>query len=448
MRPKKPETTRSGDLFRARLDQIINLRHELAQLAGQIDWDFIDGEIAPLYSEKGRPGIPTRFAIGLLLLKQIYGLSDEGVCERWVYDPYFQYFTGEEFFQHEFPHERSDLSHWRKRLGDRLELLLAESLRVAHASGALRSKDLARVTVDTTVQPKNITFPTDAKLLHAAIKGLNRLADKHGVRLRQSYVRVARHAAMMAGRYAHAKQFNRHRRQLRFLRSRLGRLIRDIGRKIAGRPDLEAALALPLTQASQIRSQQQRQRGWKLYSFHAPETECIGKGKASAPYEFGVKVSIVTTNARAPGGQFVLHAKALPGNPYDGHTLRDVIDQTQKLTGREIERAYVDKGYRGHDTENPRRVFISGQKRGVFGVIKRELRRRSAIEPVIGHLKAEGHRGPCYLKGRTGDAANAILSAVGYNFRRILAWLRILLRLFLIAIMRLSINRSALNPTS
>jgi IS5 family transposase len=448
MRPKKPETTRSGDLFRARLDQIINLRHELAQLAGQIDWDFIDGEIAPLYSDKGRPGIPTRFAIGLLLLKQIYGLSDDGVCERWVYDPYFQYFTGEEFFQHEFPHERSDLSHWRKRFGDRLELLLAESLRVAHASGALRSKDLARVTVDTTVQPKNITFPTDAKLLHAAIKGLNRLADKHGVRLRQSYVRVARHAAMMAGRYAHAKQFNRHRRQLRFLRSRLGRLIRDIGRKIAGHPDLEAALALPLTQASQIRSQQQRQRGWKLYSFHAPETECIGKGKASAPYEFGVKVSIVTTNARAPGGQFVLHAKALPGNPYDGHTLRDVIDQTQKLTGREIERAYVDKGYRGHDTENPHRVFISGQKRGVFGVIKRELRRRSAIEPVIGHLKAEGHLGRCYLKGRTGDAANAILSAVGYNFRRILAWLRILLRLFLIAIIRLLINRSALNPTS
>ena len=436
MRPKKPETTRSGDLFRARLDQIINLRHELAQLAGKIDWDWIDGEIAPLYSDQGRPGLPTRFAIGLLLLKQIYGLSDEGVCERWVYDPYFQFFTGEEFFQHEFPHERSDLSHWRKRLGGKLELLLAESLRVAHASGALRSQDLKRVTVDTTVQPKNISFPTDAKLLHAAIKGLNRLANKHGVRLRQSYVRVARHAAMMAGRYAHAKQFNRHRRQLRILRSRLGRLIRDIGRKIAGHQDIEAAFALPLARASQIRGQQQRQRGWKLYSFHAPETECIGKGKASAPYEFGVKVSIVTTNARAPGGQFVLHAKALPGNPYDGHTLRDVIDQTQKLTGREIERAYVDKGYRGHDAQNTRRVFISGQKRGVFGVIKRELRRRSAIEPVIGHLKAEGHLGRCYLKGRSGDAANAILSAVGYNFRRILAWLRVLLRQILKALLR------------
>ena len=446
MRPKKHETTRSGDLFRARLDQIINLKHELAQLADAIDWDWIDGEIAPLYSEKGRPGIETRFAVGLLLLKHIYGLSDEGVCERWVYDPYFQHFTWEEFFQHEFPHERSDLSHWRKRLGDKLELLLAESLRVAHESGALRTRDLKRVTVDTTVQPKNISFPTDAKLLHAAIKGLTRLAQKHGVRLRQSYARVAKRAAMMAGRYAHAKQFNRHHRELRLLRTRLGRIIRDIRRKIAGQPTLEEAFVTPLSRASQIRSQQQRQRGWKLYAFHAPEVECIGKGKASAPYEFGVKASIVTTNARAPGGQFVLHAKALPGNPYDGHTLRAVIEDTQKLTGCEIERAYVDKGYRGHDAQNPRRVFISGQKRGVFGVIKRELRRRSAIEPVIGHMKAEGHLGRCYLKGRAGDAANAILTAVGYNFRRILEWLRALLRLILIALLQAVAAQSVLNP--
>jgi IS5 family transposase len=223
MRPKQHETTGSSDLFRARLEQIINMKHELVQLAGKIDWDWIDGEIAPHYSDKGRPGIETRFVIGLLLLKHIYGLSDEGVCERWVHDPYFQHFTGEEFFQHEFPHERSDLSHWRKRLGDKLEILLAESLRVAHDSGALRTRDLKRVTVDTTVQPKSITFPTDAKLLHAAIKGLNRLAGQHGVRLRQSYLRIAKRAAMMAGRYAHAKQFNRHRRELRILRRLKGR---------------------------------------------------------------------------------------------------------------------------------------------------------------------------------------------------------------------------------
>jgi IS5 family transposase len=256
--------------------------------------------------------------IGLLLLKHIFGLSDEGVCERWVYDPYFQHFTGEEFFQHTFPHERSGLSHWRKRLGGKLDLLLAESLRLAHETGALCTRDLKRVTVDTTVQPKAITFPTDAKLLHAAIKGLNRLARQSGVRLRQSYLRIAKRAAMMAGRYAHAKQFKRHGRQLRLLRSRLGRIIRDIRHKIAGRPDLEEALQYPLGRAEQIRSQQQRQRGFKLYSFHAPEVECIGKGKAAAPY--GVKTSIVTTNACAPGGQFVLHARCLiPG--FDGAPL-------------------------------------------------------------------------------------------------------------------------------
>ena len=209
MRPKQRETSKSDDLFRARLDQIINPEHELLRLAAKIDWTWIDGEIAPLYSEHGRPAVPTRFMIGLLLLKHIYALSDEDVCERWVENPYFQFFTGEEFFQHTFPHERSGLSHWRKRLGDKLGLLLAESLRVAHTSGALRPRDLVRVTVDTTVQPKNITFPTDAKLVHAAIKGLNRLARQHGVPLRQSYLRLAKRAAMMAGRYAHAKQFNR-----------------------------------------------------------------------------------------------------------------------------------------------------------------------------------------------------------------------------------------------
>jgi len=150
MRPNKPKTTGEGDLFRARLDQIINMKHELVQLAARIDWDWIDREVAPLYSENGRPGIATRFVIGLLLLKHIYGLSDEGVCERWVYDPYFQHFTGEEFFQHQFPHERSDLSHWRKRLGSKLELLPAESLRLAHAtaSGAPATSNGSRWTPD------------------------------------------------------------------------------------------------------------------------------------------------------------------------------------------------------------------------------------------------------------------------------------------------------------
>src|SRR5262249_35432203 len=243
MRPKKHETTGSADLFRARLDQIINMRHELVQLAGKIDWEFVDGEIAPLYSDGGRPGIATQFVIGLFLLKHIYGLSDEGVCERWVYDPYFQHFTGEEFFQHEFPHERSDLSHWRKRLGGKLELLLAESLRVAHESGALRTKDLARGTVDTTGQPKDITCPTDAKLLHAEIRGQPGGPGRRGGGRRQQYVPTPSGPVMRGGLYPHPKHSTPPRRQLRICPTRLGRLIRDIRRKIAGNAELEAVFA-------------------------------------------------------------------------------------------------------------------------------------------------------------------------------------------------------------
>ncbi len=425
MRPGKQEWTGAQDLFRARLDQIINMQQDLVKLAGTIDWAWIDQELAACFSEEGRPGLTTRFMVGLLLLKQIYGLSDEEVCARWVYDPYFQHFTGEEFFAHAFPHERSGMSHWRKRIGPKLDLLLAESLRVADASGALKTDDLARITIDTTVQPKNVTHPTDAKLMLTAIEKLGTQAKAQGLKLRQSYARLAKRAALMAGRYTHAKQFKRANRELRFLRTRLGRLIRDIRRKIDGREPLQRLFAEPLSKALQIRWQNHNQRGRKLYSWHAPETECIGKGKAHKPYEFGTKVSIATTNHRCKGGQFVLHAKALPGNPYDGHTLAGVIAETQRLTGREIERAYVDKGYRGHDAPRPLRVFISGQKRGVHGAIKRELRRRSAIEPVIGHMKSDGHLGRNYLKGRHGDQVNAVLSAIGHNLRLILNWLRL-----------------------
>ncbi len=434
MRPKQQGKADHDDLFKTRLDHFINMKHELVVLAGKIDWAWLDQQLAEYFSDQGRPAEPVRFMLGMFILKHTYALSDEQVWERWVHDPYFQYFTGEEFFQHHLPHERSGMSHWRNRIGETLDVLLAESLRIAHDSGALKTSDLARVTVDTTVQPKNITFPTDAKLLLVAIEQLGKLAKAHGVELRQSYARVARTAAMMAGRYAHAKQFKRMNGRIKFLRTRLGRIIRDIERKIKGNEALGAAFAVPLIKARQIRGQKQRQRGWKLYSWHAPETECIAKGKAHKPYEFGVKVSLTTTNKRCKGGQFILHAKALPGNPYDGHTLKEVLEETEALTGREIERVYVDKGYVGHDAPKPRRVFRSGQKRGVHGQIKKELRRRSAIEPVIGHCKSDGHLDRNYLKGRQGDQINAVMSAVGYNFRLILKWLKALLGQIIAAI--------------
>ena len=256
---------------------------------------------------------------------------------------------------------------------------------------------------------------------------------------------MGKFALIQHQRYAHAKQFKRANRTLRKLRTYLGRVIRDIGRKIENNDALEAKFASLLALARRVREQQQRQRGPKVYSLHAPEVECIGKGKAHRPYEFGVKVSVATTLKHCKGGQFVTHVKALPGNPYDGHTLAIVIPDMEALVGSTIARILVDKGYRGHNAppDHKFRVFISGQKRGVTPQIKRELRRRSAVEPVIGHLKAEHRMGRNYLWLRRGDANNAVLAAVGYNFRRLIRWLRLLLRQLLAALCPASL----INPT-
>jgi transposase, IS5 family len=434
----KPRDNRHKDLFRPALDEIIDLDHALARLAREIDWDFLDGRFASVCAAgPGQPPLPSRLVAGLFILKHMHDLSDEVLCARWIENPYYQYFCGEESFRHRLPFDRSSLTRWRQRLGEaQLAALLQESLSVAHRTGALATKDLERVVVDTTVQPKNVAFPTDVKLTHKAIVMLGRLARKHGVPLRQSYVRVAKRAAIMAGRYAHAKQFKRHNRMLKFLRIRLGRVIRDIRRKTEGDEALKATFAAPLSRADQLRRQKQRQRGRKLYSWHAPEVECIGKGKARTPYEFGCKVSIATPVTKPKGGQFVLHAQALHGNPYDGHTLGPVIEEMQTLTGVEVRRIHVDKGYRGHNYPNKVRVWISGQVRRVTKSIRREMKRRAAVEPVIGHVKAEHRMERNYLKGRDGDRANAVLAAAGYNFSLLIRWFEALLRALIAAILK------------
>jgi len=264
--------------------------------------------------------------------------------------------------------------------------------------------------------------------MHRAIEKLVGLAKKTGVPLRQSYARLAKRAAIMVGRYSHAHQFKRARHQLKFLRTRLGRVIRDIGRKIDGKPELERRFGPLLDLALRVRFQDHRQRGPKVYALHAPEVECIGKGKARAPYEFGCKVSIATPATRPKGGQFVLHARALHGNPFDGHTLGPVLASLEALTGVETRRIHVDRGYRGHNHPHKFRVWITGQARRVTRTIRREMRRRAAVEPVIGHLKAEHRLGRNYLKGRDGDRINAVLAAAGYNFSLLLRWLAGLLR--------------------
>jgi IS5 family transposase len=433
MRPQERRDSGQTDLLRSRLDAIIDMSHPLVKLAVTVDWRFLEQRFGAVYEDTpGRPPLPTRLMAGLAILKHTYDLSDDVLCERWVENPYYQFFCGEEFFQHRLVFDRSSLTRWRQRMGEeKLQVLLQESLSVAARSAAIKPTDLNRVIVDTTVQPKNVMFPTDARLLNRAREILVRLAKRHGIKLRQSYARVGKFALIQHQRYAHAKQFKRANRALRKLRTYLGRVIRDIARKMDGMVDLLGKIALGrmLALARRVLDQKQRQRGPKVYSLHAPEVECIGKGKAHRPYEFGVKVSVATTLAHAKSGQFVTHVKALPGNPYDGHTLATVIPEMEMLVGNTIERILADKGYRGHNAppDYKFRVFTSGQKRRMTPKIKRELRRRSAVEPVIGHLKSEHRMGRNYLWHHSGDASNAVLAAVGYNFRRLIKWLRLLL---------------------
>jgi IS5 family transposase len=265
--------------------------------------------------------------------------------------------------------------------------------------------------------------------MHRARERLVRLAKAQGIDLRQSYERVGKAALIQHQRYAHAKQFKRDNKALRKLRTLLGRVIRDINRKTANDPVQKAIFATQISLATRVRDQRQRQRGKKVYSLHAPEVECIGKGKAHKPYEFGVKVSVATPIQRCKGGQFVAHIQALPGAPYDGHTLEKILPEIERQIGNNLTRIVADAGYKGHNATDKHKlkVFTSGQKRGVTDSVKRDLRRRAAVEPVIGHLKAEHRMGRNYLAGRTGDAINAVLAAVGYNFSLLRKWLKLLL---------------------
>ena len=434
----KPRDERQKDLFRPALEQIIDMGDPLVRLAQEIDWSFLEQRFASACEAgPGQPPLPARLIAGLFILKHTHSLSDEALCARWLENPYYQYFRGEQAFRHELPFERSSMSRWRGRLGEEnLAALLQESLSVAHKTGALETKDLERVVADTTVQPKAIAHPTDARLMYRAIEKLVALAKREGVPLRQSYLRVGKRAAIMVGRYTHAHQFKRARRMLRFLRTRLGRLIRDIGRKIDSDQAREALFIPLLSLASQVRRQDRHQRG--AQDLCSP---CPGGGmhrQGQGPYTLRVRLQGQRGDPDdlTQGGQFILHAKALHGNPYDGHTLGPIIADLERLTGVETRRIHVDKGYRGHNHPPRFRVWISGQVRRVTASIRREMRRRAAVEPVIGHLKAEHRMGRNYLKGPEGDRINAVLDAAGYNFSLLLRWLAELLRALILKLVR------------
>ena len=418
------------DLFRQELVNLVDQRHELCVLAGKIDWRALERQFGGLCAAGvGRPGHPIRLMVGLQLLKYLRNISDEEIVATWVENPYWQYFCGEQYFRHDLPIDPSLMTGFRHRIGSEgYEFILGLTVQIGLATKTIAASSMAVVNVDTTVQDKAVAFPTDARLLNKARIALVKLGVQCGIKLRQPYTFIGQKAFVQSARYAHARQFNRAKAQTKKLRVMLGRVIRDSQRKSAQlqlSTKAQARLNKLLAIARRIHSQQRvRAQGDppKIYSVHAPEVECIAKGKAHKQYEFGVKVGLVTTSKES----FVLAAASLPGNPYDGHTLKQCLDQAERCSGVAASQVFVDKGYKGHGCNTDAcKVFISGAKRGITPALHKRLKRRSAIEPMIGHMKSDSRLARNFLKGTNGDAVNALLCACAHNLRKILNKLRL-----------------------
>jgi IS5 family transposase len=443
----------TADFFRARIDAMINLSDPLAVLATRLPWDLIEASLAAKFerqsragqilegqdmfgatqvlegagsSNAGRPKLPIRLMASLLFLKHSFNLSDEEVAARWSENVLWQYFSGMTYYEHRLPCDPTQIGRFRRDLGEEgLELLLKATIDTAVAIAAVKPKELERVIVDTTVQEKAIAHPVDSRLLEIARHKVVSAARRAGIQLKQTFVKEGKQLRRRAGGYAHAKQFRRLKRVVKRQRTILGIVMREVQRKRQG-PDFAPAqpkavsdLMMWLERAERIRTQQRNDKN-KLYALHAPEVECIGKGKARKPYEFGVKSAVVVSHKHG----LMLGARTFRGNPYDGHILSAVLEQVTNLTQDlplKLKHIVVDLGFRGVDADNPDQQLIH---RGKFKSLSLQqkgwLRRRQAVEPAIGHLKSDHRMDRCWLQGALGDALHAISCAAGYNLRWLL----------------------------
>lgn len=456
----------TDDFFRARLDQMIDLRHPLAVLAGRLPWGQIEAALAPAFARQNRRGqvtpgsdlfgttleiagagvsaagrsrLPIRLMAALLYLKHAFNLSDEELVARWSENVVWQYFSGQDYYTPKLPCDATQIGRFRTAIGEAgVEELLKATIDTAVQTKAVRPAEFERVIVDTTVQEKAIAHPVDSRLLEIARAKIVQAAKRVGIALKQTFVKEGKALRRKAGGYAHAKQFKRLRRTVKRQRTLLGIVLREIKRKLATvigeSPSVVTQLNTLLERAERIRTQQPKDKN-KLYALHAPEVECIGKGKARKPYEFGVKASIAVTHK----GGLIVGAWTFPGNPYDGHILSAQLEQTNILledVGRSPKEVVVDLGFRGVDRDNPRvEIIHRGKYKSLTKQQRRWLKRRQAVEPAIGHLKSDHRMDRCWLQGQLGDVLHAVLCAAGYNLR----WL-------LRAMLRLGLKATFLRP--
>lgn len=412
--PKRPQI----QMFQTVLTTFINLDHELCLLAKKIDWDYLEKEFAPLYGTTGRPSVPIRTIVGLLLLKQMYNLGDETVMDRWLENPYWQHFCGEIYFQYKLPFDPSDFVHFRKRIGeDGMKKIFEQSI-LLFEKDTLR-KATKEVRVDTTVQEKNITFPTDRKLYTKVLEYCHRIAKQEGISFKRTYSRQIKDLQ-------HQLRFAKSPKNYRKNQKLLGKFFRIVvklhNELIDQLTEEQTAPHYDKLQLMYRVLTQERHDTDKVYSLHAPEVKCIAKGKDHKTYEFGNKSSFAYT--REVG--IIVGAMAFEDNLYDGHTLEPQLEQIKEITGYQPKIAIVDRGYRGQNIIGDTLV-VSPKKLKRESYYKRRQRQarqrsRAGVEGLISHLKTDHRMLRNYLSGVLGDKINTLLAASAYNMRK---WMRL-----------------------
>lgn len=395
------------------LEDTLNKNHPLFILSNRIDWQLFEDAFAPLYcTNNGRPAKPIRLMVGLLILKHLRNVSDESVVEQWTENLYYQYFCGLQQFSTDSPCASSDLTHFRKRIGEAgIELIFKESIRINGKDG-----DDSDVSVDTTVQEKNITFPTDSKLHKKIIKKCLDISKKESITLRQTYTRTLKKLSVDQRFRNHPKNKGKARKADRKVKTIAGRLVRELQRHLGESSVYQRFFDLFARVLAQKRNSKS-----KVYSLHEPDVVCISKGKEHKKFEFGNKVSVVIT--RKTG---VLLGALGFRNEFDGHTLQPALEQVEKLTGKAPKTAAVDRGYRGNIKIGETSILIpkpfNDKKQTQYEQkkLRKAHKQRAAIEPIIGHLKTDHRLGRNFYKGIVGDNINILLAAAAFNFKRMM----------------------------
>ena len=408
---QKPVRRNQQSMFFTLEDQL-NAKHPLYILANKINWEMFEDRFKVLYSQdNGCPCVPIRRMVGLLIIKHLRNISDESVVEQWQENVYYQYFCGEQELCVGAPCSATELVEFRKRIGtEGAELILKESIRV----NSDHDKDSTGF-IDSTVQEKNVTFPTDAKLTKKVIKRCQKLSGELDLPVRQSYKRVLKDLYREQRFRNHPKNKKKALRADKKVKTIAGRLLRELERNLSAR-GLHDDYAQDIALWWRVLTQQKNDKD-KVYSIHEPEVQCISKGKEHKKYEFGNKVSVVRTY-----GGLIIGALSFR-NEYDGHTIDPALEQVKRLTGRRLKELAGDRGYKGKKMSGTTKVVIPDTPKANDSYYKRRKKhdlfcKRAGIEPVIGHLKSDHRLGRNFYKGVFGDEVNIMYSAAAYNFKR------------------------------